>query len=151
MDISAESSIMPAMNAHTTHSPDETVALGRELAKRFRPGDCLALIGNLGAGKTCLVRGLAEGLGCDAALVSSPTYVLLQEYPGAVSLYHLDLYRMVDPAAELADLGLEEMLAEGVVAIEWAERALEALPRPLHEIHIAHTGDTTRSIRVARA
>jgi tRNA threonylcarbamoyladenosine biosynthesis protein TsaE len=104
-----------------TKGPAGTMALGRRIARRLGAGDCVALVGPLGAGKTALVRGLAVGLGLDdERLVASPTFVLEREYAGKLPVYHLDLYRMVAPAAELAELGLDEMLAEGVVLIEWA-------------------------------
>jgi len=139
------------METHTSQSPAETLAFGRQFAERLGAGDCLGLIGDLGAGKTALVRGIAEGLGlADTRLVSSPTYVLVQEYPAAVPVFHVDLYRMSDPHAELADLGLEEMLAEGVTLIEWADRAAAALPPKRWEITIEITGISSRSFSVRR-
>ncbi len=119
--------------------------MGKRLAERFGVGDCVALLGDLGAGKTVLVRGIAAGLGlADERLVSSPTYVLVQEYAGRVRLYHVDLYRLTAAEDELADLGVEEMLADGVVVIEWADRAENALPRPHWRITIKPTGPTSR-------
>jgi len=135
----------------TTSSPSATAELGREIARRLRTGDCVALTGNLGAGKTALVRGIAAGLGlADGRMVSSPTYVLVQEYPADVPVYHLDLYRMTSPQAELGELGLEEMLADGVVLIEWAERADAALPTPRWEIEIAITSRRGRRFTLRR-
>ena len=134
-----------------TRSAAGTVALGRRIAKRLRPGDCVALAGPLGAGKTVLVRGIAVGLGlADERWVSSPSFVLVREYPANVPVYHLDLYRLSAPAAELADLGIEEMLQDGVVVIEWADRAQAALPRPRWEIAIEITGRTTRRFTLRR-
>ncbi|MGC9454561.1 MAG: tRNA (adenosine(37)-N6)-threonylcarbamoyltransferase complex ATPase subunit type 1 TsaE [Phycisphaerae bacterium] len=131
---------------HTT-SPQQTMEVGRRIARRLKAGDCVGLIGPLGAGKTVLVRGIAAGLGvADERLVSSPTFVLVQEYPASVPVYHVDLYRMADPGAELADLGLEEMLAEGVVLVEWADRAGEALPRPRRQVEISLTGPDSRKL-----
>ncbi len=128
-----------------TNSVEETVELGKRLARRFDIGDCVALIGDLGAGKTVLVRGIAAGLGlADERLVSSPTYVLVQEYAGRVRLYHVDLYRLTVAEDELFDLGVEEMLDDGVVVIEWADRAENALPRPHWRITIKPTGPTSR-------
>jgi len=139
------------METRATNSPDETLAFGRRFAERLGAGDCVGLIGDLGAGKTLLVRGIAEGLGIgDTRLVSSPTYVLVQEYPAAVPVFHVDLYRMSNPNAELDDLGLEEMLAEGVVLIEWADRATAALPQNRWEISIEITGVSSRSLSVER-
>ncbi len=134
-----------------TNSPDETLAFGRDLARRLGAGDCVAMAGNLGAGKTVLVRGIAEGLGLDdTRLVSSPTYVLVQEYMASVPIFHLDLYRMTNPQAELADLGLEEMLEEGVALIEWADRATTALPRNRWEIAIEITAESSRRFTITR-
>ena len=135
----------------TTSSPAGTAELGRTLAGRLRAGDCVALTGGLGAGKTVLVRGIAQGLGlADDRMVSSPTYVLVQEYPAAVPVYHLDLYRMGSPEAEIGQLGLEEMLADGVVLIEWAERAEAALPRPHWRISIDVTSRRARRFTLSR-
>lgn len=137
---------METRDVQETRSPLETHALGRRLAGLLRRGDCLALVGELGAGKTVLVRGLAEGLGADGRMVSSPTYVLVQEYPAAegLSLFHLDVYRLTEPEAELADLGLEEMRQNGVVVIEWADRVDRALPRPYLRVDIDIVGESTR-------
>ena len=134
-----------------TNSVDETVALGRRLAERLGPGDCVAVVGELGAGKTVLVRGVATGLGvADEREVVSPTYVLVHEYAGRTPVYHVDLYRMKDAAAEMGDLGMAEMLADGVVLIEWADRAADALPRPHWRVDIAATGPDAREFRLDR-
>lgn len=134
-----------------TDSVEATLALGRDLAGELSRGDLLCLNGPLGAGKTVLTRGLAEGLGIeDVRLVSSPTYVLVHEYPCTPPLYHLDLYRMVAPAEELENLGLEEMLADGVVLIEWAARAGDALPAPRLEMDIELTGPESRAMTLRR-
>jgi len=140
-----------AGEAFHTASADATVALGERLGPRFGTGDCVGLVGPLGAGKTVLIRGLARGLGvADERIVSSPTYVLVQEYDGRVPIFHVDLYRLALPAAELADLGLAEMLAAGVVLIEWADRAAAALPRPRWEIAIRPTARAGRDVRLTR-
>lgn len=133
-----------------TRSVKGTLALGRKLAGRFRAGDCVALSGQLGAGKTALVRGIAEGMGLeDPRLVSSPTFVLVQEYPCRVPLYHIDLYRMGAPAdGELLDLGFREMLDDGVVLIEWANRADKALPHHRWRINIEITGQNSRRFKL---
>lgn len=139
------------METYETHSADETVDLGRRIAARLGVGDCVALVGPLGSGKTVLVRGLAAGLGlADTRLVASPTFVLVRQYPGRLPIYHLDLYRLVAAAAELAELGLTEMLEDGVALIEWADRAEGALPRPRWQVEIEHAGPTSRSLRVRR-
>ena len=115
------------MTTTITHSENETQALAQELAARLTAGDVLLLSGNLGAGKTAFVRGLAEGLGIDPAEVSSPTFTLIHEYRGGrLTLYHVDLYRL--DSAATTDLGLEEMgVADGVLAIEWPERLSHTL------------------------
>src|SRR5882757_5487958 len=106
----------------TTHSEIETAAAGRDLASRLSTGSVVLLFGDLGAGKTAFVRGLAEGLGIPAENVSSPTFTIMQEYRGGrLPLFHVDLYRLDDPR-ELDDLGLEEIAEAGVLAIEWAEK-----------------------------
>jgi len=134
----------------TTHSQAETAAVGRKLASTLVAGSVLLLIGDLGAGKTALVRGLAEGLGLAADDVSSPTFTLMQEYRGGrVPLIHVDLYRL-DDAREIDELGLEELGANSVLAIEWAEK----LPRPIAdavEVRISHGHGDTRTITVSQA
>jgi tRNA threonylcarbamoyladenosine biosynthesis protein TsaE len=128
-----------------THSEDETQAVAGALAASLRAGDVLLLSGNLGAGKTAFVRGLAAALGCDPEEVSSPTFTLVHEYRGGrLVLYHADLYRLERAATE--DLGLEEMgLADGVLAIEWPDRLTHALPGAI-EVRIEFVDETTRRI-----
>lgn len=130
-----------------TGSEDETLAVARDLAAHLKPGDIVRLSGDLGAGKTAFVRGLAVGLGIDADAVSSPTFSLVHEYRGGrLALYHADLYRLNDATTE--DLGLEEQrVADGVLAIEWPDRLTHALPGAI-EVEMEVTGDTTRRITV---
>ena len=132
---------------HLTGSEEDTHAVARALAGRLNPGDVVLLSGNLGAGKTAFVRGLAAGLGIDPEEVSSPTFTLVHEYQGGrLALYHADLYRIDQAAAE--DLGLEEMgVADGVLAIEWPERLAHPMPGAI-QITIEITGDTERRIHV---
>ena len=112
---------------HTTRSEAETAAIGRDLARTLAAGAVVLLFGDLGAGKTAFVRGLADGLGIDPTDVSSPTFTLIQEYRGGrLPLFHADLYRLND-AREIDELGLEEIEDGGVLAIEWAEK----LPRSI--------------------
>ena len=133
----------------TTKSEEETSAVGRELAATLSAGDVVLLYGDLGAGKTAFVRGLAEGLGVVPGEVNSPTFTLVQEYRGGrVTLVHVDLYRLDDPR-EVDDLGLEEIGADAVLTIEWADR----LPRPPPEairVRIEHVGVDDRRITVDR-
>ena len=108
--------------SHKTQSESETAAVGRELAMTLCAGDVVLLYGDLGAGKTAFVKGLAEGLGVSRDEVSSPTFTLVQEYRGGqLTLFHVDLYRLEDPR-EIDDLGLDEIAGDGVMAIEWAEK-----------------------------
>jgi tRNA threonylcarbamoyladenosine biosynthesis protein TsaE len=126
-------------------SEQETSAIGRELGSRLAAGDVVLLYGDLGAGKTAFVRGLAEGLGVGADQVSSPTFTLVQEYRGGrLPLFHVDLYRLNDPR-EIDDLGLDEIAEQGVLAIEWAERHPRP-PRDVVRVRIEHAGETERRI-----
>jgi tRNA threonylcarbamoyladenosine biosynthesis protein TsaE len=131
----------------TTRSEDETATLGRALAATLSAGDVLLVYGDLGAGKTAFVRGLAEGLGVSRDEVSSPTFTLIQEYRGGrLTLFHVDLYRIEDPR-EFDELGLDEIAEDGVLAIEWAER-LPAPPRHAVRISIEHAGESERRVRI---
>jgi tRNA threonylcarbamoyladenosine biosynthesis protein TsaE len=130
----------------TTYSEAETTRAGRDLASRLQSGSVVLLIGDLGAGKTAFVRGLAEGLGVQPEEVSSPTFTLIQEYRGGrVRLLHVDLYRLDDPR-EIEELGLEELGVDSVMAIEWAEKLPRSVAGAL-EIHIQHGEGDTRTIR----
>jgi tRNA threonylcarbamoyladenosine biosynthesis protein TsaE len=123
----------------STESPAETSEVGRCLAAALRPGDVLALEGQLGAGKTCFVQGLAEGLGVQGR-VASPTFIVMRCHRGPVPLFHADAYRL-GSGQELLDVGLEDWLAEGVVAVEWADQVLDALPQDYLVIEIAGEDD----------
>jgi tRNA threonylcarbamoyladenosine biosynthesis protein TsaE len=132
---------------HVTHAEDETAQVARALAETLAAGDVLLLSGNLGAGKTAFVRGLAEGLGIAPGEISSPTFTLVHEYGGGrLALYHVDLYRL-DRAAT-TDLGLEELgVADGVLAIEWPDRLTHDLPGA-RLVTIEIVDETTRRISV---
>lgn len=115
------------MPVFETASAAETVSLGRRLASRLRPGDVVALYGDLGSGKTTLVKGIAAGLGV-SEVVKSPSFVIVTEYRGRLPLFHVDLYRIHRPS-ELDTLGLEECFGgQGVCVVEWADRAEGCLP-----------------------
>lgn len=133
----------------TSHSEDETVALAEKLAKSFLPGDLLVLSGELGSGKTAFVRGLARGLGIDSALVNSPSYTFVNEYPGGDrKLYHFDLYRM-QQSAELYEIGWDEYVSrEGIMAVEWGEKAAELLPQRYYLLQFRIVGETEREIDI---
>jgi tRNA threonylcarbamoyladenosine biosynthesis protein TsaE len=137
-----------------THSDNETASVGRALAAGLGPGSVVLLFGDLGAGKTAFVRGLAEGLGVSRDEVSSPTFTLVQEYRGGrLTLFHVDLYRLNDPR-EIDDLGLDEIADEGVLAIEWAEKlASDARLQPSRyenavEVRIEHGDGDVRTIQI---
>jgi tRNA threonylcarbamoyladenosine biosynthesis protein TsaE len=128
-----------------TASDVETEAVGAELASRLQPGSRVRLYGELGAGKTAFVRGLAAGLGVDPDDVSSPTFTLVQEYRGRLPLFHVDLYRLAP--GEVDDLGLDALASQGVLAIEWAER----MPRGdagAIEVRLEHAGEDQRRITI---
>jgi tRNA threonylcarbamoyladenosine biosynthesis protein TsaE len=106
----------------TSQSPEQTQAIGRILGEMARPGDVYLLVGDLGAGKTCLTQGILWGLGSDE-YARSPTFVLVSQYQGRLTLYHMDMYRL-DSFEDIVDLGLEEyLLDDGVSVVEWAEKA----------------------------
>lgn len=137
------------MREFKTHSSEETIALGARLAGELPARGVVLLIGNLGAGKTTLTKGIA--LGRDVAKpdeVSSPTFTLIHEYGDPVRLYHIDLYR-IEEAAELATLELDDLIdRDALVLIEWGERFAERMPRPRTEIRITRTGEDERTIQV---
>ena len=124
----------------TTESPIETQALGEKIGRTLKQGDVIALIGDLGTGKTCLTQGIARGVGIASdEVVNSPSYILINEYNGRIPIYHIDLYRLEDNA-EIAELGLSEYIeGDGICIIEWAERMADALPDTAIEIHITLT------------
>ena len=133
-----------------SNSPDETRAIGRVIGAALAPGDVIALCGELGAGKTQLTKGLAVGLGvADERTVSSPTFVLENEYAGRCVVRHLDLYRLGD-GADLSALGFEEMCdGSAVVIVEWADRARAAMPAGAVWIEMTPEGETTRRLRIS--
>jgi tRNA threonylcarbamoyladenosine biosynthesis protein TsaE len=139
---------MPVETIQTTREP-ETVAAGEQLGASLQPGDVVLLSGELGAGKTAFVRGLARGLGASPDDVSSPTFTLIQEYRGGrVTLHHVDLYRL--QPVEIADLGLDELISgPNVVAIEWAERWSNR-PANAIDVRIVELGEDRRRIRIER-
>ena len=119
---------------------DATVALGRRIGERLLPGDVITLVGDLGAGKSCLARGIARGLGIGGR-IPSPTFVIVAEYlQGRLPLHHVDLYRLSDPE-ELIQLGLDELIGgEGVVVVEWPDRAASWFTEAV-TVHLQEHGD----------
>ena len=128
---------------------EATIAFGRRLGELLFPGAVLALIGPLGAGKTHLVRAIAEGLQVpDSRVVSSPTFVLIQEYAARLPIYHFDAYRLSGPQ-DLVELGVHEYFESGgVCLIEWADRVAAALPAERLTLRIRITGETARSFEL---
>ena len=131
-----------------TRSLEETLEFGGRLARELRRGDVIALSGELGAGKTALVKGIARGLGI-AVEVTSPTFTLIHEYSGGrLALYHIDLYR-IDSVPQALAIGIEDYLnGTGVTVIEWAERIASLLPPHTTRIRIESLGENTRRIEV---
>ncbi len=136
------------MRKLSTNSEEETIALGEQLARELPPRGVVLLIGNLGAGKTTLAKGIVKGLGAaPPEEVSSPTYTLIHEYSPRV--YHIDLYRLEELREALA-LGLEEIFdRDAVVLVEWGERFPQILPAERVEIELRHAGGDTREILVS--
>lgn len=131
-----------------TETEEATSLLGRQLGEILVPGAVLALIGDLGAGKTRLVQAIAVALDVPLELVNSPTFTLVQEYPGRIPLRHCDTYRLRDPD-EFQDLGLDELLStDGIALIEWADRVIHLLPRDLLRIEIRILSETTREFQI---
>lgn len=133
-----------------TGSESETSQVGESFARTLGPGDVVLLYGDLGAGKTAFVRGMARGAGANPDDVSSPTFTIVQEYAApSVTLYHVDLYRL-EPA-EIDDLGLEDLVSgDGIVAIEWAER-WKGRPDDVTEVRIEDLGEDRRRIRIQQS
>jgi tRNA threonylcarbamoyladenosine biosynthesis protein TsaE len=131
----------------SSESELQTAALGEDLGRVLRPGDVVLLYGDLGAGKTAFVRGMARGIGANPDEVTSPTFTIVQEYAGSsATLYHVDLYRLEGP--EIDDLGLEDLVSgDGIVAIEWAER-WKGRPDDVTEVRIEDIGDDRRRISI---
>lgn len=131
-----------------TNSPDETKSLGKSLAKILKVNDVLSFSGVLGAGKTCLIKGIASGLGIDGNLVKSPSFTLINEYVGQIPLYHFDLYRMKD-SSELHNIGWDDyLMRDGIVAVEWGEKAEDQMPENRIKINIEIVSETKRRLQI---
>ena len=134
---------------YISHSPEETEQIGEMLGKMLRPGAVVAFCGDLGMGKTAFTRGLARGLGCTAR-VTSPTFTIVNEYPGPTPLFHFDMYRL-DSADALFDIGWDDYLERGgVCAVEWSENVADAIPPEAVRVLIerAPGGDDCRRITI---
>lgn len=132
-----------------SHSPDETRELGIKIGRLCQPGDVIALDGDLGAGKTCLIQGLAEGLDVSKeSYVRSPTFTILNVHQGRIPLYHFDLYRLSD-IDELEEIGYREYIyGDGVAALEWASNVEDAVPAECLRIVIKRRGEDERGIEI---
>lgn len=134
----------------TSHSPEATIRAGREFGRTVKPGTVIALIGDLGSGKTTFVKGVSLGLGVsEAREVKSPTFVIFHMYKGRVPLYHFDLYRL-DQSSDLTELGMDEYLgdSEAVSFIEWADRIPEVMTQADFEIRFSRPGEKIRTIEI---
>jgi len=132
-----------------TSNTSETIRMGKRLGRLLQPGDVVALIGDLGTGKTQFIKGLAEGVGVGkATYVSSPSFTLINEYPGRTPLYHIDLFRL-ESEKEAEGLGLEEYVhGNGITAIEWADKISSLLPEELLLVEIRYEGKHSRTIEM---
>jgi len=137
---------------YQSDSVQQTEDIAAELAATLRGGECVALNGNLGAGKTQFVRGLVKGLGGPSRAVSSPTFVLLNVYPGGrLTVYHLDAYR-VGGADDFEAIGFSELFEQGgIVVVEWAERVRSLLPAECISVDIEAVGETARILRIEQS
>ena len=132
-----------------TKSILQTIQIGKRIGKLLHQGDVIALLGELGAGKTQFIKGLAAGVGIGKPnYISSPSFTLINEYPGKIPFYHIDLFRLKEEK-EAEELGLDEYCqGEGIVAIEWADNIPSSLPKEILWVHIFYTGKHTRSIEI---
>lgn len=132
-----------------TASPEETKKLGRSLARILRADDVVSFSGVLGAGKTCLIKGIAVGLGIGEDSVRSPSYTLINEYEGKIPLYHFDLYRMHD-SSELHNIGWDDyLMRNGIVVVEWGEKAEDQMPKNRIDINIEIVSETKRKLKIS--
>ncbi|HET7702865.1 MAG TPA: tRNA (adenosine(37)-N6)-threonylcarbamoyltransferase complex ATPase subunit type 1 TsaE [Candidatus Limnocylindrales bacterium] len=129
-------------------SAAETIALGERLGRIAAPGDLLCLWGDLGAGKTQLAKGIARGLGV-ADTVTSPTFILMNEYAGRLPLFHVDLYRLADAGDALAGGVVDDRQADGLTVVEWPERMGDVLPAGRLDVRIAGSGEEVRVIEIS--
>jgi len=136
------------LNKTITKTPEETMKIAEQLGKKVSGGDIICLFGDLGAGKTTFVKGLAKGLKFNSAKVTSPTFVLMNIYEGRLPVYHFDLYR-IEENAELAMIGYDEFLyGNGVAVIEWAERLNTLMPSERLDIELTHKKPEGRMIKM---
>jgi tRNA threonylcarbamoyladenosine biosynthesis protein TsaE len=132
-----------------TKSTSETVRLGKRIGSLLQSSEVVALVGELGTGKTQFIKGLAAGVGmAPPTYISSPSFTLINEYPGKIPFYHVDLFRL-EREKDAEELGLEEYFQSGgITAIEWADKIPSLLPKEMLLIHITYTGENTRSLEI---
>ena len=149
---STDFSIRGGKSVFRTHSPEETQEIGVRIGAQLSPGDVVALIGDLGVGKTCLTQGIARGVGLyQDQTVNSPSYILINEYEGKIPIYHIDLYRL-ERLEDIVALGLEDYLeGDGICVIEWADRMGELLPESHIQVIITAEDEFTRTIELLPA
>lgn len=137
------------MNFYTSSSADQTMDVGRDVGRQLPAGSIICMFGELGAGKTTFIKGLAAGAaGIEIQQVNSPTFVYLNIYQGSRTVYHFDLYRLRN-ADEFLSMGFDEMLfADGICCIEWSERISGLLPSSCMKITLQHKDENTRTIRI---
>lgn len=134
-----------------SNNVEETIGIGERLAKKLRAGDCVALIGDLGSGKTILTKGIARGLGVkNAKYVNSPTFVIIKEYKGKLPLYHFDLYRLNRSSLIDAETFEEYFYGDGITVIEWADKVRELLPKRYLEVKLKVIGEDKRKINILK-
>ena len=131
-----------------SHSVNDTLRIGRQIAKQLKPSDIIVLFGDLGSGKTVLTKGIARGLGISVSNIISPSFVLLRQYTkGKLPLFHFDLYRLAKPK-DIAGLGFEEYFyGQGVTVIEWAERLTCLMPKEYLKVELLFKNDTQRKLK----
>ncbi|MEX0773689.1 MAG: tRNA (adenosine(37)-N6)-threonylcarbamoyltransferase complex ATPase subunit type 1 TsaE [Balneolales bacterium] len=135
-------------NKLISHSPEETLAFGRKIARNFKSGDVVCLYGDLGAGKTHLVKGIASSFGLDENEVQSPTFTIINEYRAITPVYHFDFYR-INSFKEALEIGVEEYFyGDGICLIEWPEKIAEIIPEQAIHIYLKHQSGNDREIFV---
>ncbi len=133
-----------------SNSAGDTQTIGKTIGKYLRGGDVVALIGELGSGKTCITRGIARGVGVSEKYrITSPTFTLLNEYPGRITLYHLDIYRL-SGSRDLEEMGYEEYFySDGVIVIEWAEKIKKILPEGCFNVYLRYIDENKRELNIS--
>ena len=134
-----------------SNSVEETIGMGEALARSLKAGDVVALVGNLGAGKTILTKGIAKGLGVkNVRYVNSPTFVIIKEYKGRIPLYHFDIYRLNKSSMLDSESYEEYFYGDGVTVIEWADKVRSILPKKYIEVKLSVVGEGKRKIEIKK-